>query len=100
MDHARAISAVTRTAGRSPADLGVQVDGWVLAATVLISLFTAVLFGLAPAPQITRPNLVSAVKLDGSAIHHRVTASRVRSVLVAVQVALSLVLLTGAGLVC
>jgi predicted permease len=87
--------AVTSTAGRTPADLNVQVDGWVLAATVLISLFTAVLFGLAPALQITRPNLVSALKLDGSAIHHR---SRVRSVLVAAQVTLSLVLLTGAGL--
>jgi predicted permease len=90
--------AVTRTAGRSPADLNVQVDGWVLAATVVISFFTAVLFGLAPALQITRPNLVSALKLDGSAVHPRVTASRARSVLVAAQVALSLVLLTGAGL--
>ena len=90
--------AVTNTAGRAPADLNIDVDGWVIAATAVVSLCTAVLFSLPPALQATRSNLVSALRVDGSAVHHRLTASRMRSVLVVGQVALSLVLLTGAGL--
>lgn len=87
--------AVVSTAGGTPADLPFHIDRWVLAATAMVSASTAVLFGLAPALHATRVNLVSALR-DGSAV--RLTASRLRNVFVAVQFALSLVLLAGAGL--
>lgn len=65
--------------------------------TALISLITGVLFGLLPAWQATKPDLVPALKDEtGSGGYRR---SRLRNGLVVAQVALSLVLLAGAGLI-
>ena len=69
-------------------DNGVRLDGTVLAFTGALCLLSAIAFGIAPALKATRP--------VGSTAAHR--TSRSASVLVAVEVALSLVLLTGAGL--
>ena len=69
----------------------------VAAFTAGLSLVTALLFGLAPALRATRPDLVGALK-DGSAGFGRGRRSGMRNALVVVQVALSLVLLTTAGL--
>jgi len=77
-------------------DLGVDVR--VLVFTLLVSFATGVLFGLAPAFQATRQDLVSALKDD---VSRAGTSSRrfgLRNVLVVAQVAVSLVLLIGAGL--
>ena len=77
-------------------DLGVDVR--VLVFTLLVSLATGVLFGLAPAFQATRQDLVSALKDD---VSRAGTSSRrfgLRNILVVSQVAVSLVLLIGAGL--
>jgi predicted permease len=60
-----------------------------------VSLFTGVLFGLAPALQSTRPHLVSALKGESSSGGSR---SRMSRTLVVAQMALSLVLLVCAGL--
>ena len=62
--------------------------------TLLIAAATAVIFGLVPALQASRPVLVPALKEDASAPRR----SRLRSSFIVVQVALSLVLLIGAGL--
>jgi len=73
------------------------VDMRVAAFTVVLSLVTALLFGLVPALWATRPDLVGALK-DESAVFGRVGHSGMRNTLVVVQVALSLVLLATAGL--
>jgi putative ABC transport system permease protein len=76
----------------------IQVDGWVLAFTMGISLVTGVLFGLAPALQVSHANIVDALK-EGAL---STTAGRgrhaLRSSLVIVEMALAFVLLAGSGL--
>jgi len=67
----------------------------VLAFTSALAAATAILFGLAPALQTTAPGLRPAFKEDFRASRSR---SRLLSSLVSIQVALSLVLLIGAGL--
>jgi len=74
-----------------------HVDLRVLAFTVGLSFLTALLFGLAPALRATRLDLVTALKSE-STILGRFRRVSLRNSLVVVQVALSLVLLVGAGL--
>ena len=72
-------------------------DGRVLLFALAISLATGVLFGLLPAWQTARPHVVRALKEEGGSV----TVGghvRLRKGLVAAQVALSLLLLVGAGL--
>jgi predicted permease len=72
------------------------LDPLVLTATLALSLLTGILFGLVPALQATRPDLVPALKDEGTSAGFR--RSRLRDLLVVTQVALSIVLLVGAGL--
>jgi predicted permease len=71
-----------------------EVDGRVLAFTFALSLATAVLFGLAPAIQASRADVMAALREEVPASR----PSRLRRVLVVGQVALSLLFLIGAGL--
>jgi putative ABC transport system permease protein len=72
----------------------VRLDGWALLFTLLLSLLTVLLFGLAPALQAVRTNLNEA--LSGNS---RATRGRgLRGLLVVAEIALALVLLIGAGL--
>jgi predicted permease len=76
--------------------LDLTPDTRVLCFTLAIAVLTGILFGLAPALQSSKPDLVASLK-EGA----RGTGSgrsRLQPALVAVQVALSLVLLMGAGL--
>lgn len=66
--------------------------------TLLLSIGTGIFFGLAPALQATKPDLVTALKEEGGAFGHRLSQARLRRFLVVGQVAASLVLLIGAGL--
>ena len=66
--------------------------------TAALSLCTALLFGLLPAFQATRPSLAPALKNEAGTISSGTGQARLRRWLVSVQVALSLLLLTAAGL--
>ncbi|HJP92360.1 MAG TPA: ABC transporter permease [Pyrinomonadaceae bacterium] len=81
-------------------EVGLDVDFkpniTVFAYMFLISLITGVVFGLAPAIESTKPNLTDALKATRS--RPRISRPRLRSLLVIGQVAVSLVLLIGAGL--
>jgi predicted permease len=73
------------------------IDGWVLAFTLGISVAASLLFGLAPALQISRVDLNEALK-QGATRAVGGKGGRMRAALVVVEVALSVVLLAGAGL--
>src|SRR5262249_38149970 len=79
-----------------PFSLNLSPDVRVLGFSLLLSLLTGSVFGLAPALQATNPNLVQALKDEVAVGSYR--QSRLRNVLVIAQIALSLVLLIGAGL--
>jgi predicted permease len=72
-------------------------DANVLGFALLVSLLTGLLFGLVPALQATRPHLASTLKEQGRGVVGG-TAVLLRKGLVVAQVALSLLLLIGAGL--
>jgi putative ABC transport system permease protein len=76
----------------------IAVDGRVIALTAAVALLTVVLFGLAPAILMARTDINSALRAGGWGNSVGFRRNRLRSVLVIVEVALSLVLLSGAGL--
>jgi predicted permease len=83
--------------GSSPIPVGIRPDARVLLFTGALAVATTLLFGLAPALRSTRIDLVSSLKADarGARSGERRDPG---AVLVVAQVALSLVLLLGAGL--
>ena len=80
-----------------PLDLEVGVDWRVLLFSLGVSLAAGVVFGLAPSLQATRPNLVGTLK--DTAAQGGAARTRLRSVLVVAQIAISLIVLIAAGLV-
>ena len=82
-----------------PADsLDLHPDGRVLFFTLGVALVTGILFGLAPAIQASNPNLVVELKERTGAPSGSNRIFGLRNLLVAAQVALSLIALVGAGL--
>jgi len=74
------------------------LDARVLGFTALIVIVTAIIFGIVPAIQASRPDLVNSLKESGRGGTDSVVRQRLRSALVTFQIALALVLLIGAGL--
>jgi predicted permease len=75
----------------------VHTDGWVLGFTLLVSVATGLLFGLAPAIQASRPDLTVALA-EGGRSGSSAGRQRFRRSLVVAQIALALMLVTSAGL--
>ena len=84
-----------KNTGILPNGVELNLNWRVLAFTLVVSLFTGVLFGLVPAWRVTSLDLSSALKQS-----RRTTGvvSRLSKALIIAQVALSLLLLVGAGL--
>jgi putative ABC transport system permease protein len=81
-----------------PGAQGVKIDYSVLVFALLLSLATGVFFGLAPAFATTKIDLSSTLKEGGGSPVVRVGPFRFRNLLVIGELALTLVLLVGAGL--
>lgn len=73
-------------------------DGRILLFTLILTLFTSLLFGLLPALRASRPDLWTTLKNEVGAMAGTGGSSFLRKGLVATQVALSFLLLFGAGL--
>jgi predicted permease len=74
------------------------LSGPVFLFTALVSVTTGLLFGLAPALQSTRPDLVTELRNSSGKLSGSRGAARFRSSLVTAQIALSMALLISAGL--
>jgi len=81
-----------------PLALDFSPDWRVLAFALGVSIITGVIFGLAPALQATQSNVLPALKDESLAAGRAPRRFGLRNLLVVAQVALSLVLLIGAGL--
>ena len=101
---AKAALYVVRTVnpGNIPRLDVITIDGPVLVFTFGVSILTGIVFGLAPAYRAARPDLNNALKAGGRNAQGEgglgSSRRRLRSLLVVAEVALSLMLLVGAGL--
>jgi putative ABC transport system permease protein len=81
-----------------PLAVQIGLDGWVLGFTLTISILTGFIAGLAPSWHLTKTNLNESLKQGLGKTDADSSGGRARSVFVAAEVAVSLVLLIGAGL--
>ncbi|HMH43725.1 MAG TPA: ABC transporter permease [Pyrinomonadaceae bacterium] len=77
---------------------GFHIDLRCLVFTLGVSILTGLIFGLAPALQMSRPNLTESLKDAGRGSGGLAKGNRLRSALVISEVAMTLVLLVAAGL--
>ena len=76
----------------------IEVNPPALGFAVTVSLLTALIFGLAPAAQMLRPDLQESLKAEGRTMTGGRRQQRLRNLLVISEIALALALLVGAGL--
>jgi predicted permease len=88
----------TSEVGQIPRLAEVTVDARVLAFGVLVSVFTGLLFGLAPALRLAREELQPSLRGSGRGNTRGRGEGRLRGALVTIEVAFAVVLLVGAGL--
>ena len=84
------------SSGKIPIPLDVHLDAAMLGFTAAVTLFTGILFGLTPALRSTQVDLASTLKENTRSLGS--SGWQIGKLLVAAQVALSLLLLVGAGL--
>lgn len=84
--------------GNLPLIDSVRLDWTALGFMLSVSAITGILFGLVPALQCARTNLNSTLKEGGRGTGSSHARGRMRSILVATEVAIALMLLVGAGL--
>jgi predicted permease len=81
-----------------PRVASIGIDYRVLLAAVAAAVVTGLIFGIVPALQSARPDLVNSLKEGGRSATAGGHAQRLRSLLVVAEVALAVILLVGAGL--
>jgi macrolide transport system ATP-binding/permease protein len=79
--------------------IDLQLDWRVLLYTLAFSFLVGMLFGLAPALQASKPDVIGNLKDGANVLAGAMRQSRLRNGLIVSQIALSVVLLAGAGLV-
>ena len=79
-------------------EVDVTMDGRVLLFAAAVSVFTGLLFGMAPALQATKPDLAASMKEEGRGSSGGVARRRLRDALIVAEVALAFVLLVVSGL--
>jgi len=85
--------------GMIPREAEITLDAAALLFSLGVAMFTALLFGLAPALQTAKPDVVESLKGAGKGPGGGgFRGGRLRNALVVAEVALSLVMVTGAGL--
>jgi predicted permease len=80
-----------------PAESVIKINLPVLIFSTALAFITAVVFGLSPALQLSRPDVVRLMQSSGRRVMGSAGAKRAHNTLVAAQVALTLLLLTVAG---
>ncbi len=92
------VDMLTRFVGRFTARTGeIDLDGGVLAFTLLVSVLTGLVFGTFPA-LASRVDLIGALRAGGKGASEIGGGRRLQGALIVAQVAVSVVLLVGAGL--
>jgi predicted permease len=81
-----------------PESVDLSVNMNVLAFTLVVGVSCGLVFGLGPVFEFVRHDVLSGLREEGGAFSSGAGATRLRSAFVVLQVALSLVLLIGAGL--
>lgn len=89
---------VTWGASQLPTGIPIGIDPLVLVFTLVVSVLTGVIFGMFPALQLSRVELNSTLRDEGRGTSSGHSHGRAKNALVIGQVALSLLLLIGAGL--
>jgi putative ABC transport system permease protein len=84
--------------GYIPREADIRLNVPVLIFSLGAAMLTALIFGLVPALQTVRRNMVEPLKDSGKGVSGGFRGGRLRSAIVITEVALSLVLLIGAGL--
>lgn len=91
-------SLVSFSQGRLPQGIPINMDASVLLFTVVVSVLTGLLFGIVPALQLSRTDMNQTLRDEGRGSTGGRGRVQVKNLLVVGQVAISLVLLTSAGL--
>lgn len=91
------ILRATNVSGISRLD-EVKINGWVLAFTTIVAVVTGIITGLMPAMQLSRGDLITSLREGERGVAGTPRQRRLRAALVGAEVALTLALLVGAGL--
>src|SRR5579862_334000 len=92
------IRILSSLAPQQESGVNIQADPYVLIFAIIAGLLSAIFFGIAPAWQASGPSHFEALKEGGRSGTAGTSQQRLRSLLVAGEVAMALVLLVGAGL--